>query len=247
MREALEEPSMQSGAGEGTRGVGGVASGPPLQQTQNIPWCAGQAAPRNFLLDSICASNPPSRAHWKNEGPGRVESLTPCETVVCPKSHFPNDSEGWSVCSTWRWAPGGQGPVFMLSHSAPSWGRHVGRLVNEGTHEQAHGWTDSQERTLIIGMQLIEWGLLVGCEEQLGRGGCGGQPLVPGLQRQPSWPIHAVSLAEVCTKKVPHKLKPGHSASSLSQHPQDRWPRGAPCLCHFTIQAGLRPAGEPHS
>lgn len=29
----------------------------------------------------------------------------------------------------------------------------------------------SQERTLITGMQLIEWGLLVGCEEQLGCGG----------------------------------------------------------------------------
>ena len=38
-REALEEPSMQSRAGGGTRGVGGVASGPLTTDPEHLLVC----------------------------------------------------------------------------------------------------------------------------------------------------------------------------------------------------------------
>lgn len=92
-----EEPSMQSGAGEG-QGSWGWPPGPPTDQHPLV--CAGQAAPRNFLLTPSVLLRPTLPEPAERMKTLEVESLTLQETGSVLNHTFQMDWEGWSVCST---------------------------------------------------------------------------------------------------------------------------------------------------
>lgn len=71
-REALEEPSMQSGAGGGTRGVGGVASGPPYNRPRTSSGVQTRQHPGIFCwTPSVLLTHPPKPAE-RMKAPGEL-------------------------------------------------------------------------------------------------------------------------------------------------------------------------------